>query len=287
MGTRQPPDQRGALRPAPRPPGRVLRGQATCTPRTASSARPRRIAARCGCTPRRPGPASSPATCSAGRRRPSSRDFAPNFTIICVPSFKADPETEGTRTGTAILVHLERMEIIIVGTEYAGEIKKGAFTVMNYLMPDEGVLPMHSRDQRRRRTATRRSSSACRGPARRRCRPIRCAASSATTSTAGAMAGLQLRGRLLRQDDPPLADVRARHLPDDPPLRDRSSRTSTSTRATRALDLDSERFTENTRGAYPLDFIGNADETGHGGPAAARRLPDGRRVRRPAADRRS
>ena len=70
--------------------------------------------------------------------------FEPNFTILCVPSFQADPATEGTRTTTAILVHLQRMEIIIVGTEYAGEIKKSAFTVMNYLMPDEGVLPMHS-----------------------------------------------------------------------------------------------------------------------------------------------
>ena len=80
-------------------------------------------------------------------RRPSAADrrgFEPNFTIICVPSFKADPATEGTRTETAILLHLERMEILIVGTEYAGEIKKSAFTVMNYLMPDEGVLPMHS-----------------------------------------------------------------------------------------------------------------------------------------------
>ena len=71
-------------------------------------------------------------------------DFEPNFTIICVPSFQADPATEGTRTSTAILLHLQRMEILIVGTEYAGEIKKSAFTVMNYLMPDEGVLPMHS-----------------------------------------------------------------------------------------------------------------------------------------------
>jgi phosphoenolpyruvate carboxykinase (ATP) len=80
-------------------------------------------------------------------RRPTVEQlagFAPNFTIICVPSFQADPETEGTRTGTAILVHLGRMEVLIVGTEYAGEIKKSAFTVMNYLMPDEGVLPMHS-----------------------------------------------------------------------------------------------------------------------------------------------
>ena len=80
-------------------------------------------------------------------RRPSQAelaDFAPNFTIIDVPSFKADPATEGVRSETAILLHLKRMEILVVGTMYAGEIKKSAFTVMNYLMPDEGVLPMHS-----------------------------------------------------------------------------------------------------------------------------------------------
>ena len=80
-------------------------------------------------------------------RRPPLEDligFAPNFTIIDVPSFKADPENEGVRSETAILLHLDRMEIIIVGTEYAGEIKKSAFTVMNYLLPDEGALPMHS-----------------------------------------------------------------------------------------------------------------------------------------------
>ena len=55
---------------------------------------------------------------------------------------------------------------------------------------------------------------------------------------------------------------------------------------TRELDLDSERFTENTRGAYPLDFIGNADETGIAGQPADGRPPDRRRVRRAAADQR-
>ena len=53
---------------------------------------------------------------------------------------------------------------------------------------------------------------------------------------------------------------------------------------TRALDLDSERFTENTRGAYPLEFIGNADHTGIAGQPKRRRVPDRRRVRGPAAD---
>ena len=146
--------------------------------------------------------------------------FEPNFTIICVPSFQADPSTEGTRTGTAILLHLERMEIIIVGTEYAGEIKKSAFTVMNYLMPDEGVLPMHSSVNVGPRV-TASCSSASAGPARPPSRRTRSAASSVMTSTAGAQRAVQLRGRLLRQDHPPLADVRAGHLPDDAPLRDR------------------------------------------------------------------
>src|SRR4029078_2171457 len=80
-------------------------------------------------------------------RRPRKSDlhgFEPNFTIINVPSFHADTETEGTRSETAILLHLQRMEIIIVGTEYAGQNKKDGFTIMNHLMPDEGVLPMHS-----------------------------------------------------------------------------------------------------------------------------------------------
>ena len=155
------------------------------------------------------------------------------------------------------------MEIIIVGTEYAGEIKKSAFTVMNYLMPDEGVLPMHSADQRRRRTATRPSSSACRGPARRPCRPIRSAASSATTSTAGATAcTFNFEGgcyaktiRLSPMYEPDIFQTTRRFgtILENVDLDPR----------TRALDLDSERFTENTRGAYPLEFIGNADETGH------------------------
>src|SRR5688572_1533507 len=71
-------------------------------------------------------------------------DFEPNFTIIDAPSFKADPARDGTRTETVILVNLTRQEIIIAGTEYAGEIKKGAFGIMNFRLPDEGVLPMHS-----------------------------------------------------------------------------------------------------------------------------------------------
>jgi phosphoenolpyruvate carboxykinase (ATP) len=71
------------------------------------------------------------------------RDFDPNFTVLHAPEFHATPETHGTRSGTFIVLHLEKRMILIGGTRYAGELKKAMFTVMNYLMPKEGVLSMH------------------------------------------------------------------------------------------------------------------------------------------------
>ncbi len=200
-------------------------------------------------------------------RRPSRDElatFAPNFTILSVPSFEADPETEGTRTGTAILVHLKRMEVLIVGTKYAGEIKKSAFTVMNYLMPDEGVLPMHS---------------------------------SVNVGKSGdpvIFFGLSGTGKTTLSADPErslIGDDEHGWSPDglfnfeggcyaktirlspmyEPDIFATTRRFGTILEnvdldpLTRELDLDSERFTENTRGAYPLHYIGNADPTGRAG----------------------
>jgi phosphoenolpyruvate carboxykinase (ATP) len=200
-------------------------------------------------------------------RRPSAKElqgFVPNFTIINVPSFQADPATEGTRTGTAILLNLARMEILIVGTEYAGEIKKSAFTVMNYLLPDEGVLPMHS------------------------------AANVGEAGDTVVFFGLSGTGKTTLSADP-----ERRLIGDDehgwgvdgvfnfeggcyaktirlspmyePDIFQTTRRFGTILEnvdldpVTRELDLDSDRFTENTRAAYPLHFIGNADETGMAG----------------------
>ena len=200
-------------------------------------------------------------------RRPAVAElttFAPNFTIIDVPSFQADPATEGTRTGTAILVNLAAMEIIIVGTEYAGEIKKSAFTVMNYLMPDEGVLPMHA------------------------------AANVGADGDTVVFFGLSGTGKTTLSADPlrSLVGDDEHGWGDDgvfnfeggcyaktirlspmyePDIFQTTRRFGTVLEnvdldpATRALDLDSDRFTENTRGAYPLEFIGNADPTGMAG----------------------
>jgi phosphoenolpyruvate carboxykinase (ATP) len=200
-------------------------------------------------------------------RRPTAADlasFSPNFTIIDVPSFQADPATEGVRSGTAILVHLQRMEIIIVGTMYAGEIKKSAFTVMNYLMPDEGVLPMHS--------------SINVGQAGDSVVFFGLSGTGKTTLSADPLRSLigddehgwgsdyvfNFEGgcyaktiRLSPMYEPDIFATTRRfgtilENVDIDPL-------------TRELDLDSERLTENTRGAYPLHFIGNADATGIAG----------------------
>ena len=200
-------------------------------------------------------------------RRPAAEElvaFQPNFTIIDVPSFKADPTTEGTRSETAILVHLGRMEVIIVGTEYAGEIKKSAFTVMNYLLPDEGVLPMHS------------------------------AVNVGTERDSVVFFGLSGTGKTTLSADPERSligddehgwgedgvfnfeggcyakTIRLSPMY-EPDIFATTKRFGTILEnvevdaLTRELDLDSDRITENTRGAYPLDFIGNADPTGIAG----------------------
>jgi phosphoenolpyruvate carboxykinase (ATP) len=200
-------------------------------------------------------------------RRPPEGElsgFRPNFTIINVPSFEADPDTEGTRSSTAILLHLKRMEVIIVGTKYAGEIKKSAFTVMNYLMPEEGVLPMHS------------------------------AANVGQDGDPAIFFGLSGTGKTTLSADPLrslIGDDEHGWGPDgifnfeggcyaktirlspmyEPDIFATTKRFGTILEnvdldpRTRALDLDSDRITENTRGAYPLHFIGNASETGMAG----------------------
>jgi phosphoenolpyruvate carboxykinase (ATP) len=197
-------------------------------------------------------------------RRPPAEDlerFAPNFTIIDVPSFRADPATEGVRSETAILVHLDRMEVIIVGTEYAGEIKKSAFTVMNYLLPDEAALPMHSSvNVGRENDPALFFGLSGTGKTTLSADPERSLIGDDEHGW-GANGLFNFEGgcyaktiRLSPMYEPDIFATTRRfgtileNVDLDP--------------VTRELDLDSERFTENTRGAYPLEFIGNADPTG-------------------------
>ncbi len=79
-------------------------------------------------------------------RRPDAAEidaFAPDWTVINCPSFKADPARHGTRTDTAIVLNFDTRRVLIANTAYAGENKKAVFTVLNYLLPARGVMPMH------------------------------------------------------------------------------------------------------------------------------------------------
>ncbi|MEO0466502.1 MAG: phosphoenolpyruvate carboxykinase [Pseudomonadota bacterium] len=69
--------------------------------------------------------------------------FESEFTIINLPSFKADPARHGTRSETVIAVNLAKRMVLIGGTSYAGETKKSVFTILNYLLPQKNVMPMH------------------------------------------------------------------------------------------------------------------------------------------------
>ena len=69
--------------------------------------------------------------------------FDPNFTVLHAPEFEASPTRHGTRSGTFIILNIAERTILIGGTRYAGELKKAMFTVMDYLLPKQGVLSMH------------------------------------------------------------------------------------------------------------------------------------------------
>ncbi|MGV3264240.1 phosphoenolpyruvate carboxykinase (ATP) [Cytobacillus pseudoceanisediminis] len=70
-------------------------------------------------------------------------DHQAEFTVISAPNFKADPAVDGTKSETFIIISFERRTVLIGGTEYAGEMKKSIFSVMNYMLPENGILPMH------------------------------------------------------------------------------------------------------------------------------------------------
>ena len=75
--------------------------------------------------------------------RDSLDDFIQDFTVINCPSFQADPAKHNCRSETVIAMNFEKKTILIGGTEYAGENKKSVFTLLNYILPEKGVMPMH------------------------------------------------------------------------------------------------------------------------------------------------
>ena len=192
------------------------------------------------------------------------RRHVPDFTVIAVPSFKGIPQIDATATNTFIVLNFSQKLCIIGNTAYAGEIKKSIFTVLNYLLPLEGVLSMHS---------------------------------SANTGKEGDVAvffGLSGTGKTTLSADPKrgligddehgwsdegvfnfeggcYAKVIRLSPTAEPQIFATTRMFGTILEnvvydpVTRHIDLDDESITENTRASYPLEYIGNAVASKTGG----------------------
>jgi phosphoenolpyruvate carboxykinase (ATP) len=189
-------------------------------------------------------------------------NHVPEFTIISIPSFQANPQEDGTNSGTFILLHMARKLVIIGGSEYGGEIKKSAFTIMNYLMPQKKVLSMH------------------------------CSANYGKDKNDVALFfGLSGTGKTTLSDDPDrtligddehgwsadgifnfeggcYAKVIRLSPTGEPDIYQTTRRFGTVLEnvvidpETRRLNLDDDSLTENTRAAYPITHVANADRSG-------------------------
>ncbi|HXO19130.1 MAG TPA: phosphoenolpyruvate carboxykinase (ATP) [Thermoanaerobaculia bacterium] len=191
--------------------------------------------------------------------------FEPGFTVISAPSLKADPAADGTKSATFILLHLARRMVLIGGTEYAGEIKKSVFSVMNYFLPKENVLSMHcsanygaDRDD----VALFFGLSGT-GKTTLSADPARTligddehgwSADGVFNIEGGCYAKVI---RLSREGEPEIYAT-TRHF--GTVLENVAVHPET-----RALDLDDDSLTENTRSSYPLTQISNADLRGRAG----------------------
>ena len=156
-------------------------------------------------------------------------DHVPEALVLHAPDVEADPDADGTRSETFVVLHPTRGEVVIGGTEYAGEIKKSIFSLMNDRLPLEGVLPMHCSanvgEDGRRRDLLRALGH---GQDDAFGRPV-AAPDRRRRARVGRRGRLQHRGRLLREGDPPLARGRAADLPHDRIRSERCSRTSSPT----------------------------------------------------------
>ncbi|WP_296744696.1 phosphoenolpyruvate carboxykinase [Mesorhizobium sp.] len=189
--------------------------------------------------------------------------FVPEMTIIDLPSFRADPARHGTRGETVIAVDLTRKIVLIGGTSYAGEMKKSVFTMLNYLLPEKGVMPMH------------------------------CSANEGPAGDAAVFFGLSGTGKTTLSADPSrtligddehgwgphgifnfeggcYAKTIRLSAEAEPEIFATTQRFGTVLEnvvldAGRVPDFNDGSLTENTRCAYPLDFIPNASKSGRAG----------------------
>ena len=189
--------------------------------------------------------------------REEYRRHIPDFTILCVPSFKGIPQIDGTPANTFIVLNFAARMCIIGNTAYAGEIKKSVFTILNYLLPLDGVMPMH------------------------------CSANIGSGGDSAIFFGLSGTGKTTLSADPQrrligddehgwsdegvfnfeggcYAKVIQLSAAAEPQIYACTRKFGTILEnvafdpVTRIIDLDDESITENTRASYPLDYIANA-----------------------------
>ena len=194
------------------------------------------------------------------------RGFEPEFTVLQAPSVLAEPEADGTNSSTFILVDFSQRIIVIGGSEYAGEIKKSVFSILNYLLPKRNVLPMH------------------------------CSANTGERGDVSIFFGLSGTGKTTLSADPSrtligddehgwssngvfnfeggcYAKVIRLSAEAEPEIFETTRRFGTVLEnvvldpATRIPDLDDGSLTENTRASYPVEFIPNTSDSGRGGHA--------------------
>jgi phosphoenolpyruvate carboxykinase (ATP) len=191
--------------------------------------------------------------------------FAPNFSILHAPEFQADPAKHGTRTGTAIVLHLARRMIVIAGTRYAGELKKAMFTVMNYMLPKQGVLSMHC--------------SANVGPKGDTALFFGLSGTGKTTLSADPARGLigddehgWSADGVFNFEGGCYAKVINLSAEAEPDIYATTQMFGTILEnveldpITRKVKFESQKITENTRASYPLHYIRNHVPSGRGGP---------------------
>ncbi len=198
---------------------------------------------------------------------PAEQDLpahAPQFTVIDMAELQADPALDGTNSEVAIALDFARKLVLILGTRYGGEIKKSIFTILNYILPSRGVLPMH------------------------------CSANAGPDGDVALFFGLSGTGKTTLSTDPtrPLIGDDEHGWTDDgvfnfeggcyaktirlsaehePEIYQTTRRFGTVLEnvpideRTRRIDLDSEEITENTRGAYPIRHLQNVIIEGRGG----------------------
>jgi phosphoenolpyruvate carboxykinase (ATP) len=194
----------------------------------------------------------------------AAEEATPQFTIIDTPSFKADPNRHGTNSDVVIAVNFAKRLVLVGGSSYAGEMKKSVFSILNYLLPLQDVLPMH------------------------------CSANVGPDGDTALFFGLSGTGKTTLSSDPDrrligddehgwsgrgvfnfeggcYAKTIRLSADAEPQIFGTTRRFGTLLENvvvdpdTRALDLDDDRYTENTRAAYPIAFVENAVRSGEAG----------------------